>query len=231
MRLLRASPAIFLALAACGGAVDTMPRRVDGAPTTAALSTPSGPGATSLRSGRLAEARATLEATLASNPDGLGALNDLAVSYAMEERFDAARQLLEEVLARGGPRDQQSALVNLAELYAIDGYVTAAATYLASAKAIDASRAEPSYALALLADARGDRAGTAAAIRDALEADRSGAARRALAFVYPEERTHLEALVAEASGDGAGAEARWRELARGRFPALALAAQRRLEAP
>jgi Flp pilus assembly protein TadD len=176
-------------------------------------------------------ARARLEADLARDPDGIGALNDLAVSYSMEERFDAARQLLEEVLTRGAPREQQAALVNLGELYALDGYLTAAHAHLASAKAIDPTRPEPSYALALLADARGDRAGAASALREALDSDRLGAARRALAFVYSEERLHLDALVADATGDAATADARWRELARGRFPALAQAAQRHLEEP
>ena len=232
MRAPRASPAILFALlAACGGAPDAAPHRSGGAPTVASLAAPTGAAVADLKSGRLAEARATLEASLAKDPDGMGALGDLAVSYAMEERFDAARQLFEEVLAQGSPRDQQSALVNIAELYAIDGYLTAAGAYLASAKAIDPSRPEPSYALALLADARGDGAGAATAMREALDADSSGSARRALAFVYPEEQLHLEALVAEVSGDTAGAEVRWRDLAHGRFSALVQAAQRRLEGP
>jgi len=130
---------------------------------------------------------------------------------------------------RGGPREQQAALVNLAELYAVDGYLNAAQAYLGSARAIDPSRPGPAYAAALLADARGDRAGAVAAARMAMRADEGGAARRAFAFAYPEERIHLEALVAEASGDLAVAEARWRELRAGRFPVLAQAAQRHLE--
>jgi hypothetical protein len=48
-------------------------------------------------------------------------------------------------------------------------------------------------------------------------------------FLYPEERLHLDALVAEAAGDLDAAVASWRELARGRFPALAQAAERHLE--
>ncbi len=226
----RAILAISLALLACGGDVaDVQPRRPDGTPVTAILADPAGVTGRDLRSGRLADARTTLEGMLTHNPDGLQALNDLAVSYALEQRFDAARALFEEVLARGSSRDQQDALLNLAELYALDGYLTAAEAHLTSARAIDPSRPEPSYALALLADGRGDRAGAAAALRDALDADRAGTARRSLAFLYPEERTHLDALVAEALGDAATAEARWRELARGRFRVLAQAAQRRLE--
>jgi Flp pilus assembly protein TadD len=159
----------------------------------------------------------------------LAALNDLAVTYAAEQRFDAARALFEEVLARGGPHDQQAALVNLAELYALDGYLTAAEAHLASARAIDPNRPEPSYALALLADARGDRPGALVAIRRALDGDSAGTGRRALAFLYPEERQHLDALVAEAVGDAPIADARWREVARGRFRTLAQAALRRLE--
>jgi tetratricopeptide (TPR) repeat protein len=182
-----------------------------------------------LRNGRTSDARVQLERSLAADPDGMAALNDLGVTYAMEERFDAARQLLEEVLARGGPREQQAALVNLGELYAIDGYLEAALAHLESARAVDPTRPEPSYALALLKDLRGDRAGTQAALRLALDLDHGGAARRDLSFVYPEERAHLEALVAEASGDAAGAASRWRDVARGRFPALAAAAQRHLD--
>ena len=232
MPLPRATPAILLVLlAACGGEVAPQPRRADGTPLLAALAAPSGPASSDLRSGRLAEARSKLEGELASDPDGLGALNDLAVSYSMQERFDAARQLLEEGLTHGGPADQRRSLVNLGELYAIDGYLGAAEAHLTAARAIDPTQPEPSYGLALLADGRGDRAAAASALRDAMGADPSGVARRGLAYLYPEERLHLEALVAEVSGDAAGADARWRELARGRFPVLAQAAQRHLEGP
>lgn len=231
MRALRAIAAVGLVLAACGGQPEPVPRRSDGMPVMAMLAAPSAPAMRDLRSGRLSDAKAQLEDALAKDPDGMAALNDLAVSYAVEERFDAARQLLEEVVARGAPREQQAALVNLGEIYALDGYASAAETYLTSARAVDPARPEPSYALALLADAHGDRAAALAAMRGAAEADRGGLARRDLAFLYPEERLHLDALLAEATGDAAAAGARWRELARGRFPALAQAAQRRLEEP
>jgi tetratricopeptide (TPR) repeat protein len=229
MRALRLTPAILVALAACGGQQETSPRRSDGAPLLGVLAAPAAPAMRELRTGRLAEARAQLEEALAKDPDEIAALNDLAVSYSMEERFDAARHLLEEVLARGGPREQQAALVNLSELYALDGYLSAALAHLASAKTIDPGRPEPSYGLALLADAQGDRAGSRAALREALEADRGGVARRELAFLYTEERLHLEALLAEASGDVATAGSRWRELVRGRFPVLVQTGQRHLE--
>lgn len=231
MRALRAIAAVGLVLAACGGQPEPTPRRSDGLPLLAVVAAPAAPAVRDLRSGKVSEARAQLEDALAKDPDGMAALNDLAVSYAVEERFDAARQLLEEVVARGAPHEQQAALVNLGEIYAIDGYSSAAETYLTSARAVDPARPEPSYALALLADARGDRASALAAMRSAAEADRGGLARRDLAFLYPEERLHLEALLAEATGDASTAGARWRELARGRFPALAQAAQRRFEEP
>jgi len=64
-------------------------------------------------------------------------------------------------------------------------------------------------------------------VREALRRDEGGAARAALAYVYPEERVHLEALVAEAAGDPAARE-RWRDLAAGRFAPLATAAERHL---
>jgi Flp pilus assembly protein TadD len=220
---------MVLVLAACGGEPEVPPRRSDGIPLVAVLAAPSATAIGDLRSGRLSEARAQLEEALSADPDGMAALNDLAVSYSLEERFDAARQLLEEVVARGAPAEQQAALVNLGELYALDGYSSAAEAYLTSAKAVDPSRPEPSFALALLADVRGDRDGALALFREALEADRGGLARRDLAFLYPEERLHFEALLAESSGDAGAASARWRELARGRFPALSQAAQRRLE--
>ena len=232
MSVSRAIPAMFLILlAACGGQVDVAPRRSAGAPLASALAAPAAPATREFRAGRISEARALLEGALAKDPDGLGALNDLAVTYAAEERFDAARQLFEEALARGGPAEQQTALVNLGELYALEGYLSAALAHLASARAIDPTRPEPSYALALLADARGDRAGAAAALAAALAADPDGTARKDLVFIYLEERLHLEALVADATGDAPVAAARFRELARGRFPALAQAAQRRLEEP
>jgi Flp pilus assembly protein TadD len=232
MSVSRAIPAMFLILlAACGGQVDAAPRRSAGAPLASALAAPAAPATREFRAGRISEARALLEGALAKDPDGLGALNDLAVTYAAEERFDAARQLFEEALARGGPLEQQMALVNLGELYALEGYFSAALAHLVSARAIDPTRPEPSYALALLADARGDRSGSAGALATALAADPVGTARKDLVFLYPEERLHLEALVADATGDAPVAAARFRELARGRFPALAQAAQRRLEEP
>lgn len=231
MRALRVIAALAVVSAACGGQPEPAPRRPDGTPLVGMLAAPAAAAVRDLRSGRLSDARAQLEEALAQDPDGMAALNDLAVSYAVEERFDAARQLLEEVVARGTPREQQAALVNLGEMYAIDGYASAAAAYLTSARAVDPARPEPSYALALLVDARGDHATALAAMRAAADADRGGLARRDLAFLYPEERLHLEALLAEASGDAATAGTRWRELARGRFPALAQLAQRRLEEP
>lgn len=231
MRLRRLTPALVLVLAACGGAGPEDSRRSAAAPVMAMLADPAAPATVMLMSGRTSEGRAQLEQALAHDPDGMQALNDLAVGYAVDERFDAARQLLEEVLAQGTAREQQAALVNLGELYAIEGYLDAAAAHVASARAIDPSRPEPAYASALLADLRGDRAGTQAALKAAMDADRGGTARRDLAFVYPEERTHLDALVAEASGDSATAGARWRDLARSRFPTMTAAAQRHIEEP
>jgi hypothetical protein len=232
MRVFRQSLLVSaLALAACGGQVEPAPRRSDAAPLLAVLAAPAAPGARELRAGRMAEARGRLEATLTADPDRASALNDLALTYYLEARLEAARQLLEEVVARGGAREQQTALVNLAEVYALDGYANAALAYLGSARAIDPARPEPAYALALLADARGDRAATAVALKDALRADEGGAARRDFAFAYSEERIHLEALIAESSGDAVLAEARWRELRGGRFPVLAQAAQRHLAEP
>ncbi len=233
MRLLRASSALLLVLlAACGGQPEAEPRPSDGVTLLAMLATPEDAGTRELRAGRVGEARALLESVLASDPDRVAALNDLAVSYYVEERLGAARQLYEEVLTRGGPREQQVALVNLGELYALDGSLAAARAHLEAARAIDPVRPEPAYALALLADARGQQAAAQAALREAMQKDESGAARRDLAFAYPEARLHLEALLADAGGDASGAEARWRALSAGRFPVLALAARRHLgEAP
>jgi predicted Zn-dependent protease len=232
MRFLLVTLGLLLVLAACGGqSSDVVAPRSDASPLAVMLASPQGPAVPDLVSGKPARARVELEGELAADPDGMAALNDLGVSYALEERFDAARQLLEEVLARGAAPEQQAALINLGELYAIDGYLGAALAHLASAKAIDPTRPEPSYALALLADARDDSAGSDAALRAAQDLDPTGSARRALIFLYPEERLHLEALLAESAGDRAGAATRWRELARGRFPTLAAAAQRHLEEP
>lgn len=230
MPILRLTPravALALLLAGCGGAETRVAARGDGAPIVATLATPTGVGADRLRAGDLAGARAAFEAALGADPDRLSALNDLAVSYVLDGHGDAARRLLDDVVAAGTPAEQQAALVNLGELYSAEGYVSAASAYLETARSIDPQRPEPSYALALLADARGDLAGARAALRDALRRDESGAARSALAYVYPEERVHLEALVAEAAGDPAAPEL-WRELAAGRFAALGAAAERHL---
>ena len=156
-----------------------------------------------LRAGDLAGARAVFEAALGEDPDRLAALNDLAVSYLIEGHADAARRLLDEVVASGTPREQQAALVNLGELYAAEGYVSAAQAYLETARAIDPARAEPLLrARAPRRRPRRPRRGRGRA-REALRLDERGAARAAFAYVYPEERVHLEALVAEAAGDRA----------------------------
>ncbi len=220
-------PALALA-AACGG--QEQGANAQGTPLAATLAQAAGQGTSELRAGQLAQARATFEASLKGDPDRMAALNDLAVTYYLEGRFEAARQLLDEVVAKGAAPEQQAALVNLAELYALDGYLSAAQAHLESARGIDSTRAEPVYALALLADGRADPEGLRLA-REALQLDADGSARRSLAFVYAEERSHLDALVAEASGDRTTAAARWRELKAGRFPSLALAAQRHLEEP
>ncbi len=117
--------------------------------------------------------------------------------------------------------------MNLGELYAAEGYVSAAQAYLETARSLEPSRPEPLYALALLADARGDLSAARSTVREALRRDDGGAARAALAYVYSEERVHLEALVAEQAGERTAAD-RWRELAGGRFAALAAAAERHL---
>jgi tetratricopeptide (TPR) repeat protein len=214
------------ALAACGGADPRLPE--DAAPLVAVLTSPGGPGAERLRSGDLAGARGAYEAALGADPDRLGALNDLAVAYALEGHAQAARMLLDEVVSGGGRREQQAALVNLGELHAAEGYLSAAQACLETARSLDPERPEPLYALALLADSRGDVAGARSFLREALALDAAGLARLGFAFVHPEERTHLLALVAEAEGDQAGAAARWRELSAGRFGALEAAAARHL---
>lgn len=219
---------LALALAACGGAEPRPPARDASAPLLAVLASPPGPGPDHLRAGDLAGARVLFEGELARDPDALGALNDLAVSYFLEGHADAARRLLDEVVAKGDVAEQQAALLNLGELYAADGYVSAAQAYLETARGLDPSRPEAWYALALLADSRGDPERAHGALAEALLRDGAGAARAALAYVYPEERMHLEALVAEQAGDGALAAERWRALAAGRFAALAATAERHL---
>jgi len=216
-----------LVLAACGGAEPRTPGR-DAAPTLALLSSPGGGGPDRIRAGDLAGARASFEAELAGDPDRLGALNDLAVSYLLDGHADAARRLLDEVVAKGGVPEQQAALVNLGELYAAEGYVSAAQAYLDTARSLDPSRAEAWYALALLADSRGDLERARASLGEALSRDPTGGVRASFVYVYPEERVHLDALVAEVAGDGVRAAERWRELSAGRFAALAAAAERHL---
>jgi len=219
--------ALAAALAACGGAADV---RVpdDASPLLTVLASPGGQGAERLRSGDLAGARTSYELALAQDPGRLGALNDLAVAYALEGHGQAARRLLDEVVSGGDAREQQTALVNLGQLHASDGFVSAAQATLETARGLDPAQPEPWYALALLADARGDLAGARALLREALRLDDGGLSRLAFAFVNPEERTHLDALVAEAAGERARAAALWRTLSGGRFAALAGAAERHL---
>jgi tetratricopeptide (TPR) repeat protein len=225
MRRLSAAAGCALVLAACGGGLEPLPRRADAVPAPVVLASPEG---AALRVASPAAARARFEATLAGDPDHLAALNDLAVTYFLEGRPEAARQLLDEVVAGGDAAAQQAALVNLAAVYAGDGYLAAAAAHCETARDIDPSRAGPHYALALVASARGDRAQALAHAREALRLD-DGAARAAFAYLHAEARLHLEALVAEARGDGPTADARWRELRAGAFPALAGVAERWLD--
>jgi len=228
LRLGKFAPLAFAALAACGGVDDSrLQVRDDATPALATLASPAGPGSALLRAGDLYGARSAFEAELTGDPERLAPLNDLAVSYYLEGHLDAARRLLDAVVESGTPREQQAALVNLGELCAVEGHREAAQAYLESARGLDAARPEPHYALALLADARGDRSGARAALREAVRLD-DGSARAALTFAFPEERRHLEALLAEQAGDLARADVAWRELAAGRFPVLAAAAARRL---
>lgn len=217
--------ALAALVAACGGADPQLSG--DAVPLAVTVGS-KGPAADRLRAGDLSQARASLEAELSQDPDHLAALNDLGASYLLEGHGEAARRLLDEVIAKGSPGEQQAALLNLGELYALEGYLDAASAYLETARALDRSRPQPWYAIGLLADARGDLAAARASLRTALRLDESGAARAAFAYAYPEERAHLEALVAEQVGDRASAVARWRELAQGRFAPLAGAAERHL---
>ena len=218
----------LLALAACGVADPSrLAIHEESTPSLATLAAPNAGGAALLFAGDLSGARATYEAELAGDPDRLSALNDLAVAYFLGGHVDAARRLLDEVVARGDPRQQQEALLNLGAIYAVEGHATAARAYLAAASGLDPSRPEPHYALALLADARGDAAAARSSLREALRLD-DGAARAAFAFPFREGRRHLEALLAEQAGDAAAATAAWRDLSQGRFPALTAAAQRHL---
>jgi tetratricopeptide (TPR) repeat protein len=222
-------PLVLAALAALAAACGGADPRLSGDATPLAVTIGSGgPGAERLRAGDVVQGRAALEADLSADPDHLSALNDLAASYLLEGHGEAARRLLDEVVARGSSREQQAALLNLGELYALEGYVDAAGAYLETARALDRNRPEPWYALSLLSDARGDLNGARTAVRTALRLDEGGAARAAFAYAYSEERVHLEALVAEQAGDRALAVARWRELAQGRFAPLAGAAERHL---
>jgi len=228
MNRLRSAAALAAFLAACGGAEPRLPPRDQAAPVLATLASTAGAGPDRLRAGDLAGARAAFEADLSRDPDGLGALNDLAVSYLLEGHSDAARRLLDEVVAKGDVEEQQAALVNLGELYSVDGYVSAAQAYLDTARSLDPARPEPWYALALLADSRGDLERARASLGEARARDRGGLSRAAFVYAHPEERVHLEALSAEHSGETALAAAKWRALAAGRFPALAAAAERHL---
>lgn len=217
-------PALAL-VAACGGQDPSV--RTGGVPVVGLLVLSSGPGTAEIRAGQLPAARGGFESLVRGNPERMDALNDLAVAYHLEGHSEAARQLLDEVVARGTPREQQAALVNLADIYAGEGFLQAAQAHVDAAREIDAGRPEAAWAQALLADARGD-ADAPRLAAEALRLDVDGGARRFLVFDSPEERAHFEALSAEAGGDRAAAQGRWRELRAGRVPSLVQLAQRHL---
>lgn len=219
-----------LTLAACGGAADPrLPERADATPVVSIVS--SAETADRLRSGDRAAARSAIEADLSANPERLSGLIDLAVSYAVGGHFEAARRLLDAAVAEGDGPVQQAALVNLGELYAIEGYLAAAAAHFETARSIDPTRAGPRYALALFADAHGDVDVAREELREALRLDPDGAVREALVTIQPEEALHLAALLALQAGDRARAEPLLRELEKARYPALAAAAERHLAEP
>jgi tetratricopeptide (TPR) repeat protein len=194
MRRLIASAGLALGLAACGGGgLEPLPRRADAIAAPAVLAT----DAAAFTLDDPSRARARYESALARDPDRLAALNDLAVTWLAEGRPEAARQLLDEVLARGGAREQQAALVNLATIYAQDGYLAAALAHCETARDVDPSRAEPRYVLALLVE-RGDRPRALAEMRDALRLD-DGTARGRLVFLSADARARLDALAAAAA--------------------------------
>ena len=217
-------PALAL-VAACGGQDPSV--RTGGVPVVGVLVRSSGPGTSELRAGQLAAARGGFESVVRGNPERMDALNDLAVAYHLEGHSEAARQLLDEVVARGTPREQQAALVNLADLYAGEGFLSAAQAHLEAAREIDAGRAEPAWAQALLADARGDAEAPRLAA-EALRLDADGGARRLLVFASPEERAHFEALVAEAPATARRAAALARAPGRSRARPSARRRQRHL---
>ena len=174
-------PALAL-VAACGGQDPSV--RSGGYPVAGVLVRASGPGTAEVRSGQLAAARAGFESLVRGDPERMDALNDLAVAYHLEGHSEAARQLLDEVVARGTPREQQAALVNLADLYAGEGFLQAAQAHVDAAREIDAGRAEPAWAQALLADARGDAEAPRLAA-EAHAARRRRGSRRFLVFELP----------------------------------------------
>jgi Tfp pilus assembly protein PilF len=209
-RILRPTLLAALALvAACGGQEPIV--RSGGAPVAGVLVEVTGPGTAELRAGQLAAARTGFESVVRADPERMDALNDLAVAYQLDGHPEAARQLLDEVVVHGAPREQQAALVNLADLYSNEGYLSAAQAHLETAREIDAARAEPVYALALLADARGD-ADAPRLAAEALRQDPDGSARRFLVFSSADARVHFEALFAEAAGDRTLAQAAQRHL-------------------
>jgi tetratricopeptide (TPR) repeat protein len=216
---------------ACGGvegSEQTLDRSPGGAPIVGALAEQESAGSLKLRSGDLTGARSEYERSLGEEPDRFTALNDLAVSYALQGRFDAARQLLDDVVAHGDSLSQQTALLNLGELHAVEGYLSAARAYFESARSIDLTQPGPLYALALLSNVQGDGAVALELMQEAIELDTEGRHRAALVFVYPEERTHLEALLNEASGHKEMAAKHWVTLKESPFSALSGAALRRI---
>jgi Tfp pilus assembly protein PilF len=220
-------PFAAVALAACGGAADPrFPDRADAIPVLAVVS--SSGAADRLQGSDRAAARNAFEAALSADPEQLTSLIDLAVAYSIDGHVDAARQLLDAAVAEGDAPVQQAALVNLGELYALEGFPAAAAAHLETARSIDPAVAGPHYALALLADGRGDSDGARASLREALRLDPSGAVRDSFVTLHPEEGVHLAALVAWGTGDRARAEPLFRQLAQGRFPSLVAAAERHL---
>ncbi len=227
LRPLPLAAAAALALAGCGGAeAERSPG--DGAPLVGHARAPPGRVRSGSSPATWPGARTALEADLSADPDQLSALNDLGVSYLLEGHAEAARRLLDEVVAKGGPREQQAALLNLGELYALEGYLDAAQRLPRDRRARWTRPApSPGTRWRSCPTPAATRGGARTPCATALRLDEGGAARAGFAFAFPEERVHLEALLAEQAGDRAAAAAR---LARAGPGTLRAAGRRRRSA-
>ncbi len=171
-------------------------------------------GLVAQRHGRSAEAKEAFLRVIDLDPGNAAAHNNLGTVLYVEHDFLRAGYATEDALSLAQDDEGRSiAEANLGELAALSGRMDAAEAHNDRALELAPETAHPYFALADLYDVTGrpEASRRMAALGVAL--DPLGASRRLMAFAWPEQELHHDALIAEARGDMKAARRLWTQLA------------------